>query len=69
MTRPKDQAAAAKETRLQEAIAAVKSKKYTCYSAAKAFGVPPRTASMEAKNHTIKPMNAIKTSPTLKKKS
>ena len=43
MTRPKDQAAAEKEARLQEAIAAVKNKKYTCYSAAKAFNVAPRT--------------------------
>ena len=43
MTRPKDQAAAEKEARLQEAIAAVKAKEHTCYSAAKAFNVPPRT--------------------------
>jgi helix-turn-helix, Psq domain len=43
MTRPKDQAAAEKEARLQEAIAAVKNKQYTCYAAAKAFNVPPRT--------------------------
>jgi len=43
MTRPKDQAAAEKEARLQEAIAAVKGKKHTCYSAAKEFNVAPRT--------------------------
>src|SRR5947207_2393867 len=43
MTRPKDQAAAEKEARLQEAITAVKSKQHTCYSAAKAFNIPPRT--------------------------
>lgn len=46
MMRPKDQAAAEKEARLQEAIAAVKNKQnrqHTCYSAAKAFNVPPRT--------------------------
>jgi helix-turn-helix, Psq domain/Tc5 transposase DNA-binding domain len=43
MTRRKDPAATEKETRLQEAIAAVKRKEHTCYSAAKAFDVPSRT--------------------------
>jgi len=43
MTRPKNQAAAEQEARLQEAIAAVKNNQYTCYAAAKVFNVPPRT--------------------------
>jgi hypothetical protein len=43
MTRPKNPAAAENESRLQKAIAAVKRKEHRCYSAAKVFGVPPRT--------------------------
>jgi len=43
MTRPKNQAAAEKEARLQEAIAAVKDNSYTCHAAAKVFNVPRRT--------------------------
>src|SRR5271154_6877918 len=56
MTRPKDQAAAEKEARLQEAIAAVKAKQHTCYSAAKAFNVPPRTL-YDRVNRGKKPCN------------
>jgi hypothetical protein len=40
MTRPKDQAAAEKEARLQDVIAAVKDNQYTCHAAAKVFNVP-----------------------------
>ena len=43
MTRPKDPEAAAKEARLQEAIASVHNGEHTCHSAAIAFGVRRRT--------------------------
>ena len=43
MTCPKDQTATEKEVQLQEAIATVKNEQHMCYSAAKAFNVPPRT--------------------------
>ena len=43
MTRPKNPATTENESRLQEAITVVKRKQHTCYSAAKVFGVPPRT--------------------------
>jgi hypothetical protein len=43
MTSPKDITAAEKEARLQEAIATVKNKQYTCYAAAKVFNVPAQT--------------------------
>jgi hypothetical protein len=56
MTRPKDQAAAEKEARLQEAIAAVKNGQQTCYTAAKAFKVPPRTL-YDRVNGNKKPRN------------
>ena len=42
MTRPKNQAAAEKETRLQEIIIIIKNKQHTCYSIAKTFNIPPR---------------------------
>ena len=40
MTRPRNPAAIEKESRLQEAIAAVLKKKHICHSAANAFNVP-----------------------------
>jgi len=43
MTRSTNQLAIDKEARMQEAITAVKSKKYTIYTAARVFNVPKRT--------------------------
>jgi len=57
MTHAKDPAAIAKEARLEEAIAAVKNKKHTLYSAARVFDVPAtrnRSASAEIGQVTTK---------------
>ena len=43
MTRPNDPLRIDKEARIQEALAAIQWKQYTCYSAGPAFGIPRRT--------------------------
>ena len=43
MTRPNDPLRIDKEARIQEALAAIQQKRYTCYSAGPVFGIPRRT--------------------------